>query len=170
MAYLDTVLSQPKQLRGTIPGALPGTRRQRQRPHVVLTKEFAAFAENCHICGNKQKQTMKNDFVITIRRVPKKIITFAEIFGFVKTNIIRIGNSRGIVIPGKLLKSLNLDVKDSVEVEIADGKVVLSPAAAQADPFAAISKGGWFDDPRNAHAISDELYAGRVNTREAVEL
>lgn len=113
---------------------------------------------------------MKNDFVITIRRVPKNIITFAEIFGFVKTNIIRIGNSRGIVIPGKLLKSLNLDVKDSVEVEIADGKVVLSPAAAKADPFAAISKGGWFDDPRNAHEISDELYAGRVNTREAVEL
>ena len=168
--YLDIVDFILQACPNPLDDALPCTRRQRQRSHIVLTKEFATFAENCHICGNKQKQTMKNDFVITIRRVPKNIITFAEIFGFVKTNIIRIGNSRGIVIPGKLLKSLNLDVKDSVEVEIADGKVVLSPAAAQADPFAAISKGGWFDDPRNAHEISDELYAGRVNTREAVEL
>ena len=38
------------------------------------------------------------------------------------------------------------------------------------DPFAAISKGGWYDDPRDAYEIADELYNGRVNTREIPEL
>ena len=38
-------------------------------------------------------------------------------------------------------------------------------ATVRTNPFAAISKGGWFDDPRSAHEISDELYSGRINTR-----
>ncbi len=32
-------------------------------------------------------------------------------------------------------------------------------------PFEAISSGGWYDDERDPHEISDELHKGRVNTR-----
>lgn len=110
---------------------------------------------------------MKTTSVITLRENPRKIITFAETLGFVKTNIIKIGNSRGIVIPGKLLERLGLKVKDTVEVELENGKLVVTAAN---NPFAAISVGGWYEDERDAHEISDGLYSGRVNNRESVEL
>ena len=84
-----------------------------------------------------------------------------------KTNIIRIGNSRGIIIPGKLLSRMGLNTKDIVNLDLENGKLVVSAAR---DPFAAISHGGWFEDSRDSHTISDELYSGRVNNRESVEL
>ena len=108
--------------------------------------------------------------VITIREIPRIIITFAKTLGFVKTNIIKIGNSRGIVIPAKLLGRMNMNLHDSVQLEIENGRLVVSPAATAEDPFASISKGGWFDDPRDSHQISEELNTWRISTREPVEL
>ena len=110
---------------------------------------------------------MNTEFVITIRRIPRIIITFAKILGVLKTNIIKIGNSRGIVIPGKLLARLGLDIKDTVNLELENGKLIVS---AVKDPFAVISCGGWYTDPRDSHDISDELYSGRINTREPIDL
>ena len=110
---------------------------------------------------------MNTEFVITITRIPRIIITFAKILGVLKTNIIRIGNSRGIVIPGKLLARLGLDIKDTVNLDLENGKLIVS---AVKDPFAVISCGGWYTDPRDSHDINDELYSGRINTRESVEL
>ena len=110
---------------------------------------------------------METNLVITIHEIPGKIITFAKKLGVLKTNIIKIGNSRGIVIPGKLLARMGLDVRDAVDIELEDGKLVVSGAA---NPFEVISKGGWFEDTRDSHEISEELYAGRVNNRDSVVL
>ncbi len=35
--------------------------------------------------------------------------------------------------------------------------------------FDCFDGGGWAEDPRSAHEISDELYKGRANTRPMVE-
>ena len=110
---------------------------------------------------------MKTISVITSRINSRNIITFAKISESLKTNIIRIGNSRGIVIPGKLLARLGLNVKDTVDLELENGKLVVS---AVSNPFAAISCGGWYEDERDSHEISEELYSGRVNNRETIEL
>ena len=117
-----------------------------------------------------KKVSMKAQMVITIRKIPGIIITFAKILGFVKTNIIKIGNSRGIVIPAKILDRMNMGLHDRVQLEIENGRLIVSPAAATEDPFASISKGGWFDDPRDSHKISEELNIRRITTREPVEL
>lgn len=87
-----------------------------------------------------------------------------------KTKIIKVGNSKGVVIPGKMLRMLNLDVSDTVSILVNDGVLTITPAVDEEDPFAAISRGGWFEDTRDAHDISEELYSGRLNTREGVEL
>lgn len=113
---------------------------------------------------------MKTQTVITIREIPRIIITFAKILGILKTNIIKIGNSRGIVIPAKLLGRMNMDLHDCVQLEIENGRLIVSPAASAKDPFASISKGGWFNDPRDSHQISEELNTWRITTREPVEL
>ena len=128
--------------------------------------EVFCCLEGLHYLGRKTK-TMNKNFVLTIRKIPRNIITFAKILGILKTNIIRIGNSRGIVIPGKLLSRMGLDLRDTVDIELENGKLVIS---AVGNPFAAISQGGWYDDSRDSHEISDDLRSGRVNDREAVEL
>lgn len=110
---------------------------------------------------------MDAEFVITIRRIPRIIITFAKNLGVLKTNIIKIGNSRGIVIPGKLLARLGLDIKDTVNLDLENGRLIVS---AIKDPFEVISCGGWYTDSRDSHDISDELFCGRINTRESVEI
>lgn len=43
-----------------------------------------------------------------------------------ETNIINVGNSKGIIIPAKLLKMIGLE--NIVNVEIEEGKLVISPA------------------------------------------
>jgi len=42
-----------------------------------------------------------------------------------ETNIINVGNSKGIIIPAKLLKIIGLG--SSVNVDIEEGKLVISP-------------------------------------------
>ena len=44
-----------------------------------------------------------------------------------ETNIINVGNSKGIIIPAKLLKMIGLE--NIVNVEIEEGKLVISPAS-----------------------------------------
>ena len=83
-----------------------------------------------------------------------------------RTNLIRIGHSCGIRIAASVLKELGWKLKDPIEFQIVNGDLVLKNMANEPDPFAAISKGGWYDDPRDSHEIADELYNSRVNTRE----
>lgn len=48
-----------------------------------------------------------------------------------KTNIISIGNSHGVIIPSTLLRKLKLSSKSSVEVGIEDGNLVIKPDSRQ---------------------------------------
>ena len=48
---------------------------------------------------------------------------------YIKTRIIKIGNSQGIRIPKAILESCRLS--GSVNLEIDDGKIVLSPSETQ---------------------------------------
>ena len=82
-------------------------------------------------------------------------------------NIIRIGNSNGIVIPFKMLQKLGLKSKDMVSIDCSGGKITI---AGTNDPFEAISHGGWYEDERDSHEISEELYRARVNNREIPSL
>ncbi len=41
-----------------------------------------------------------------------------------------------------------------------------SPTTDDRNPFDAISKGGWYEDIRDSHAISDDLHKSRVNGRD----
>jgi antitoxin MazE len=43
-----------------------------------------------------------------------------------ETNIINVGNSKGIIIPAKLLKMIGLG--NVVNVDIEEGKLIISPA------------------------------------------
>ncbi len=79
------------------------------------------------------------------------------------TNIIRIGNSNGVRISASLLKSLGWRESDSVKVTTSKGQIIIDKI--DKSPFAAISSGGWYDDERDPHEISDEIYKGRINTR-----
>lgn len=85
-----------------------------------------------------------------------------------RTNIIKIGNSKGIIIPSKALKTLGL--KDSVELEVHSHTITIRGIEEKSNPFDKISHGGWFNDSRDAHEISRELSGTRVNSRPAVEL
>ena len=87
-----------------------------------------------------------------------------------RTDLIKIGNSCGIRIAASLLKQLGWKLKDPIQISVDNGTLVLKNIAKEPDPFAAISKGGWYDDPRDSHEIADELYNSRVNTREVEPL
>lgn len=45
-----------------------------------------------------------------------------------KTTLRDIGNSKGIVIPAKLLKELNLNVGDELDVRTEDGSLICTPS------------------------------------------
>lgn len=42
-----------------------------------------------------------------------------------ETNVINVGNSKGIIIPAKFLKILNL--KDKVKLNLSDNKIIIEP-------------------------------------------
>lgn len=42
-----------------------------------------------------------------------------------ETNLIKVGNSKGIIIPAKFLKILNL--KDRVKLSISENQIIISP-------------------------------------------
>ncbi|TDB59528.1 AbrB/MazE/SpoVT family DNA-binding domain-containing protein [Arundinibacter roseus] len=63
-----------------------------------------------------------------------------------KTNIINIGNSQGIIIPSVLLRKLNLSFKSSVEVEVENGSIIIKPVPRQGWAEAAIQMNVAEDD------------------------
>jgi antitoxin MazE len=47
------------------------------------------------------------------------------------SNIIKIGNSKGIRIPSKVLEELALELNDNVNIEIVNGNIIISPFKAR---------------------------------------
>jgi antitoxin MazE len=48
-----------------------------------------------------------------------------------QTNIIQIGNSKGIILPSELLRKLRLSLKSSVIIEDDNGSIVIKPSPRQ---------------------------------------
>ena len=44
------------------------------------------------------------------------------------SNIIKIGNSKGVRIPSNFLEELSLDLNDNVKIEIVNGNIIISPS------------------------------------------
>ncbi len=95
-----------------------------------------------------------------------------------KTTVIRIGNSRGIVIPAALLKKLGIKEGARVLLEEIDGKLILSfdePEEPFTGPFTGPFKAlanlkdddSWGGDDPLGYA--QKLHDSRVNTRETPE-
>ncbi len=63
-----------------------------------------------------------------------------------KTNIINIGNSQGIILPALLLRQLNLSFKSTVQVEIQDGNLIIKPDPRQ----------GWAEAAKQMNAAADD--------------
>ena len=88
-----------------------------------------------------------------------------------RSKIIRIGNSLGIIIPSKVLKEMSLKEKDEVGMELRGCRLVIGSVLDIEDPFAAISHGGWYDNPEEADAFLRDVEESRhISTREPVEL
>ena len=64
-----------------------------------------------------------------------------------KTSIINIGNSQGIILPALLLRKLNLSSKSSVELEIKNGTIIIKPAPRQ----------GWEEAAIEMHTVGDDV-------------
>ena len=63
-----------------------------------------------------------------------------------KTNIINIGNSQGIILPSALLRQLNLTSKSIVEVVIENENIIIKPNPRQ----------GWAEAAKQMHAENDD--------------
>ena len=63
------------------------------------------------------------------------------------SNIIKIGNSKGIRIPSKVLEELSLELNDNVQIEIVNGNIVITPARARF---------GWDKAFKNMHNNRDD--------------
>ena len=63
-----------------------------------------------------------------------------------KTNIINIGNSQGIILPSMLLRQLKLSNRSTVELEISNGNIVIKPEPRQ----------GWAEAAKTMHASGDD--------------
>lgn len=64
-----------------------------------------------------------------------------------KTNIINIGNSQGIILPSTILRQLHLTPKSSVQVEIDNGVIVIKPEPRQ----------GWAEAAKQMHEAGDDV-------------
>lgn len=64
-----------------------------------------------------------------------------------KTNIIRIGNARGLRIPRTLLEKCRL--QDEVEIEVQDNHLIIRPLTKP--------RSGWADAFRRMHELGDDL-------------
>lgn len=69
-----------------------------------------------------------------------------QCYNAMKTSIINIGNSQGIIIPSMLLRKLNLSFKSSVQLEVENGSIVIKPAPRQ----------GWAEAAIEMHAAGDD--------------
>ena len=78
-----------------------------------------------------------------------------------RTNVVRIGNSRGVRIPKSILAACGIE--DAVDLTVADGKVVLAPAprvrqgwAEAAQEMAARGDDALLDPPTTTAFDEDE--------------
>ena len=78
-----------------------------------------------------------------------------------RARIIRIGNSLGVIIPAKILKTLSIKESDEVNLELRGQRLIFESLSDAQNPFASLDRGGWNDDPRSAEEIADELYEMR---------
>ncbi len=89
-------------------------------------------------------------------------------------NIIKIGNSLGVILPSKMLKLLQLGEKDTLSVDLKDRAITLtSPgkSGTEDDPFSAISNGGWYGiDENEASGLSDFLHGSRIDSKKELSL
>lgn len=63
-----------------------------------------------------------------------------------KTNIIQIGNSKGIILPSSILRELELSLKSSVDIEVRDESILIKPSPRQ----------GWADAARQMANVGDD--------------
>ena len=63
-----------------------------------------------------------------------------------KTNIIKIGNSQGIILPSTLLRQLNLSFRSTVQIEIDNGVIIIKPDPRQ----------GWAEAAKQMNAAGDD--------------
>lgn len=55
-----------------------------------------------------------------------------------EANIIKVGNSNGIILPAALLKELKLSTKSTVRIDVEKGAIVIRPGVRQGWEEAAI--------------------------------
>ena len=76
------------------------------------------------------------------------------------TNIIQIGNSKGVILPSDLLKRLSLSLKSAVSVSLDGSSIVIKAQPRQ----------GWVEDAKRLHAEGgDELLIPDVFNDENFE-
>ncbi len=63
-----------------------------------------------------------------------------------KTNIINIGNSQGIILPSILLRQLKLSFKSGVEIKIENGAIIIKPEPRE----------GWAEAAKQMHAAGED--------------
>lgn len=61
-----------------------------------------------------------------------------------RTNIIQIGNSQGIILPSDILRKLHLSLKSSVDIKVEDEGILIKPSPRQgwAESFKAFAASG----------------------------
>lgn len=63
-----------------------------------------------------------------------------------RIEIIKVGNSKGVILPTNILKHLKLSVKSAVDINIIDDSIVIKPAPRQ----------GWADAAKKMHECGDD--------------
>ncbi len=77
-----------------------------------------------------------------------------------KTNIISIGNSKGVILPTSLLRELKLSLKSSVQIILENDSIVIKPSPRQ----------GWEKAAKEMHAEGgDEMLIPEVFDDESLE-
>ena len=61
-------------------------------------------------------------------------------------NIIKVGNSNGVILPAALLKELKLSTKSTVRIAVEKGAIVIRPGVRQ----------GWEDSALRMHQNGDD--------------
>lgn len=76
-----------------------------------------------------------------------------------RANIIKVGNSRGVILPSSLLKRLNLSAKDAVEISLERESIVIKAAPRQ----------GWAAAAATMHTGDDALLIPDIFEDENME-
>ena len=110
-----------------------------------------------------------------VLRIRNNFDTFVmAMYDAMTTRIIKIGNSKGLVLPASLLKKYAVQEKDEVRIQEEDGRIMLTFPGREAPftgpftgPFAGLAPfAPDLDDTRDALDIARELHDARGNTRE----